>query len=437
MEALAKVPTLPLEIVTLILQQLTGDDGMLLLWLVCRHLSKTWRLLVEHIFITRELPVTSIMFSIPGDIKEHGHDPDDWKNFDGLYQFKNYTYDRFQVKNGKIALFALETSANRRRRQYQNTHFRYSNLYIAVSGVYKRFPLRIVRSRRMANDTEITGCYQEEKSKNQLSCDWRSMLTNLLVEEYRVQRRTIANVSKHDLRIAYDPSWLIEENMTDNPKFFCYEIYKALQNIQDCRDDSQRDERRLRIAAKQNTENPGKPMTETTAQENSALEQVLRDRSRLLFTEFDDDEHVMRESRCMLDEQDNDDNDDWAAVERERINCWWLDEASDIADEVIEPADREKKLARLAKKMKQIKLWWREAEVSEDSSHLIDEEQVDHKQEQKADALPEMIGTPAVGVSHSTGGSEDSGSRLTEDDKQSSEQVVLEESLEARNPVQI
>ena len=64
MKTTITVPELPLDVVTLILEKFTGDNGILTLWLVYRHVSKTWRLSVEHVFIARELPITSIMLFV-------------------------------------------------------------------------------------------------------------------------------------------------------------------------------------------------------------------------------------------------------------------------------------------------------------------------------------------------------------------------------------
>ena len=51
--------------------------------------------------------------------------------------------------------------------------------------------------------------------------------------------------------------------------------------------------------------------------------------------------------------------------------------------------------------MKQQKLWWREAEDSVDSNHLVDEERMDHTEEHEEDALPGVSGTLAVEVRQS------------------------------------
>ncbi|MCJ1381185.1 hypothetical protein MMC17_004294 [Xylographa soralifera] len=394
METTVTVPDMPLEVITLILQQITGDDGILMLWLVCRHVSKTWRLLVEHVFIVRELPVTSIMLLIPGDSKDYDGDPCDWEDLYSSHQFRIYTYDRLQDESKKTAVFTMETLECRQKRHYQDYLSSLRDCPRILSTADRTYPQHIVRSRRFANDTEIPSCRPEGNSRTQLYCDWRSLLTNLLTEESRIQRRTLANVSKHDLRRAYDLSWLIEKDMMSDQSVLQSEVSNGLDCIQDCRDVSQRAERRLRIAAQQDRDYP----EDRTIETRSALERVLRERVELLYIEFDDDEVALVESR---DESMYDNNDDWVCYESSKIHHWWLNEAMDIAAEKMEHADREWKFTRLAKKMKQQKLWWRGAEDSEDSNHLVDEKQVDHKYEREEDALPEMTSTSAVEVKQS------------------------------------
>ncbi|MCJ1288417.1 hypothetical protein MMC26_007774 [Xylographa opegraphella] len=368
METAITLSILPLEIVILILKQLTGDDGILMLWMVCRHVSKTWRLLVEQIFIVRELPVTSIMLLVPWDSEEYNDDQYDWTDLYSLYQIRIYAYDRLRDDDNKIAVFTMETLECQKRQRYQDDRYKAPSDDDTPTTADRTYPRHVVRSRHFANDTEIPLCHLEGQSRSQLHCDWRLLLTNLLIEEYRIQRKTLANVDKDDLRRGYDPSWFIENNMMSHADTIYEKVYCSLHRIENCCYESQRAERRLRIAAQLNRGNPENWTGETTKEEKFALKRVLRDRAELLYTEFDDGEDALTESRFPVPKGD----DDWEDFERGKIYNWWLEDAMNIAERDIKHADKEKEFTRLANEMRQQKLWWREAEVGEASIHLVD-----------------------------------------------------------------
>ncbi|MCJ1431502.1 hypothetical protein MMC27_000855 [Xylographa pallens] len=358
MDGPARLSTLPLEIVTLVLKQLTA-------WVT----------------------------------EDHDDDSGDGTNVYKYHPFTTYTYDQIQDENKKIAVFTMETLESRQSRRHQIDFAWALDRDSTLKTTDKTYPQHVVHSGRFANDTEISSCHLEGKSGAQLLCDWRSLLTNLLVEEYHVQRRTLANVSKHDLRRDYDPSWMIEKNLMDDVQSIRDCVNIGLHFIEDCRYDSRRAERRLRIAAQQDEESLEERVIETTEQGERVFERVLRDRADRLNVELDD-EIKFRDRELNLLEN-------WGEFEKGKIFHWWLSEAMNIADEKTEPADRERKFTQLAKKMKQQKLWWREVEDSEDSNYLVDEERMDHKEEREDDALPGVSGMLAVDVRQSIANPED------------------------------
>ena len=144
-------------------------------------------------------------------------------------------------------------------------------------------------------------------------------------------------MSKHDLRRVYDPSWVIEENLLDDGRSILIKVNISLNDIEHCRYESQRAERRLGIATQRDKANPDEWVMETIQQEDCALERVVKDRAELLDIDFDDDESVLIKSL----ELQVDDEISWGEVEREKIRRWWLSEAIDIANEEMEPARKE------------------------------------------------------------------------------------------------
>ena len=55
---------IPWEIVTQILDEIRGENGARFLWLVCRNVSRTWRVFVEAKFRKIYLPTTRVEFEL-------------------------------------------------------------------------------------------------------------------------------------------------------------------------------------------------------------------------------------------------------------------------------------------------------------------------------------------------------------------------------------
>ena len=101
--------------------------------------------------------------------------------------------------------------------------------------------------------------------------------------------------------------------------------------------------------------------------------------------EFDDDEEALITTRQYMSFFGS---SEWASYERGMICYWWVNDARILVENTSGHGDNVKEFTHLAKKMKRQRLWWREAEDSEDSSGVTNEEQVDHTEERKEDTLP-------------------------------------------------
>ncbi|MCJ1393892.1 hypothetical protein MMC18_006768 [Xylographa bjoerkii] len=211
---------------------------------------------------------------------------------------------------------------------------------------------------------------------------------------------------KLDVRLVYDPLLSIEEKWFNGFKFYGV-VRDGFDSIAACHYETYKSERRLGLAAEQKQETPGTERIETLDQETFALQRVMRDHGELLYVEHDDEEEALTKSRSRHFHECEDciNYDTWTYLELGKVSRWWLTEALNITQKRIETAnkkmvlaERAKQFTELAKRMKQQKLWWRDAEDGEDPNHPADEKQVVQEHEGKEDALVEVSGILAVKV---------------------------------------
>ncbi|MCJ1436848.1 hypothetical protein MMC27_006230 [Xylographa pallens] len=308
----------PHEIIYLILEELTGDDGILTLWTTCRHVSKPWRVMVEKIFISKHLPVTSIFVESP--LSEDEEDiPDHSTEYDCYLgrSFVSFRFSHLATDSEGTAVFSYKPSVTPETCDY------YNEVYTQSRSELQAHPLHIVCCRRFANDTALFNCEINWANIPQLRCDWKSLLTNLLLEEYRIQRMTEEAIVKDDLRLAYDSTWPETDGCQGATDLFI-QTFDAVKRIDECCIKSRRLERRRRHAQCQKTFGFRKEWVESRSEEAEAFLRNEIARSLLLYRymEQDDVTKALSETQKQWSLQEC-----WPIFEISRIELLWLDKA--------------------------------------------------------------------------------------------------------------
>ncbi|MCJ1474482.1 hypothetical protein MMC13_003140 [Lambiella insularis] len=280
-------PVLPKELLTHILQLHTGFTGIRFLWNICRHVSHEWKDIVEYLFRTRHLPKTQIVLRLPtgitdGQISGGGLHLSPERDYAALVFAFDYIRD-----DHTIATFSTS--------QYHDQFnpemcFRLENMTTTEPYGLPKESRHILRLRRLVNDTPIPRCRIEWKPTVKLHCDWRGMVSNLLIEEDRVDKLFQNSVDPEDLRIAYDPIWQLRHNSSGSRRLRTY-VFESLKLINRCRDYCYYHERQRRRRYRYALDNQNGDVI-VIPDEDMELnhERLKHERRKMLYQSFGDDD---------------------------------------------------------------------------------------------------------------------------------------------------
>ncbi|MCJ1430708.1 hypothetical protein MMC27_000058 [Xylographa pallens] len=147
-------------------QNFSGDHDLVLLWTEVRHVSKTWRSVVDEFVRQKHLPYTFIDYkidpilpSIPTTTTFH------------------FRFSRMSNSDPSIAIFSDETYSKEApvttTTDFQDT---------PAAHQAWRHPAHIIKIRHFANDTPLIHSHIDWAT-NSLHLDWRAVFSSLLYEE--------------------------------------------------------------------------------------------------------------------------------------------------------------------------------------------------------------------------------------------------------------
>ncbi|MCJ1296302.1 hypothetical protein MMC34_007868 [Xylographa carneopallida] len=167
MAAIDPFSVFPVEICLKILSQnFSGDHDLVLLWTEVRHVSRTWRSIIDEFVRQKHLPYTFIDYKIDPILPS---DPATTP-----FQFR---YGRMSDTDPNIAIFS-DAAYSKEVSSTTPTEFRDT----PAAPQAWRYPAHIITIRHFANDTPLTHSRIDWATKT-LHLDWRAVFSSLLYEE--------------------------------------------------------------------------------------------------------------------------------------------------------------------------------------------------------------------------------------------------------------
>ncbi|MCJ1381609.1 hypothetical protein MMC17_004720 [Xylographa soralifera] len=167
MVAIDPFSVFPVEICLKILSQnFSGDHDLVLLWTEVRHVSKTWRSVVDEFVRQKHLPYTFIDYSIDPILP----------SIPTTSAF-HFRFSRMSALDPSIAIFSDEAYP-------KETPITTTTDFQATPAAHQawRYPAHIIKIRHFANDTPLTHSHIDWAT-NSLHLDWRAVFSSLLYEE--------------------------------------------------------------------------------------------------------------------------------------------------------------------------------------------------------------------------------------------------------------
>ncbi|MCJ1474490.1 hypothetical protein MMC13_003148 [Lambiella insularis] len=350
------LPFLPPEMITDILEMLTGDEGILMLWNSCRRVSRAWKIIVEKLFVEKHLPDTTILFHLPHHVCNVGRFFEEIKLIDHPLRPTclatssgpvkdieiKFAFHGLSEGDHNIALFGyngpLATTPHIVMRQFFEKQV---PRFMETVGTPEC--CRMVTLKRFANDTQIpeyNATWAEIPQIPQIRCDWKKTLTQLLTEEQHVSRSR--QLWLDGLEARKTPLSRTHEVNEDEMNFLCGYDRRAEYNEYDDSDNPEFEDYNLlnKLIAVEKYGRERVYITERSRRRSRLKIGVLPEqswqwiwvqrrlrcvRAELLHQQFSDDEEGIKELREIVWDQ-YECRDNWIDFQLARLDVDWLND---------------------------------------------------------------------------------------------------------------